>query len=585
MGDQSTFDFFRQETSHKDVVIRTEAMNQLALVCALMTPEKVRGDMMPYLQTKLDDLDQVLLALAKRLGELLKQCGGKDHASCMIALFEPLLAVEETVVRSAASASISAILKQFESESSSPAAQAYVNLFKKIGVNEDAECSFYNKVSAAQIADEIYRVAKAEDRPRVQEVYFALCKDEQPIVRRAAALTFQKIVPLVEKQAQAGEFLQILKTISSPDEHSTVRIIAAESYIEFIKLLNNNEHAETAYEDLINFVKNTVDDPSWRIRLAIVSKFGDLALCFSPEVVTAEIFPCFSHLLQDSEADVRTGICVSGTAFLDVVGPDVFLAEIVPVVSQLAADQTPAVRRELAVMCVDVAAKLGAGAVAQNFNDLVAKLLTDEDASVRLRVIQKVPLIAEQVPPLMDRITPQLVKLYADENWRIRKQLSSEMPAIFKHMGKDYFVSHFLDKYLKCLKDSVSEVRNAAAASLTDLLKVSDSNFVHDRIYATVKSLSSEDYFHRVTMILALKHLLDGNASERFQNEIYALVITTAADSVPNVRIATAVLIQAICQKSRAAPIIGELRPVLKELKDDKDKDVRYFAAEALKLI
>ena len=51
-GDQSTFDFFRQETSHKDVVIRTEAMNRLALVCAVMTPEKVRGDMMPYLQSE-----------------------------------------------------------------------------------------------------------------------------------------------------------------------------------------------------------------------------------------------------------------------------------------------------------------------------------------------------------------------------------------------------------------------------------------------------------------------------------------------------------------------------------------------------
>lgn len=52
LGDQSTFDFFRQETSHKDVVIRTEAMNKLAVVCAVMTPEKVRGDMMPYLLSK-----------------------------------------------------------------------------------------------------------------------------------------------------------------------------------------------------------------------------------------------------------------------------------------------------------------------------------------------------------------------------------------------------------------------------------------------------------------------------------------------------------------------------------------------------
>jgi hypothetical protein len=50
-GDQSAFDFFRQETSHSDVVIRTDAMNNLILVCSLMTPEKVRADMIPYLQS------------------------------------------------------------------------------------------------------------------------------------------------------------------------------------------------------------------------------------------------------------------------------------------------------------------------------------------------------------------------------------------------------------------------------------------------------------------------------------------------------------------------------------------------------
>ena len=51
IGDQSAFDFFRQETSHADTVIRNEAMANLALVCAVTTPEKVRGDIIPYLQS------------------------------------------------------------------------------------------------------------------------------------------------------------------------------------------------------------------------------------------------------------------------------------------------------------------------------------------------------------------------------------------------------------------------------------------------------------------------------------------------------------------------------------------------------
>jgi hypothetical protein len=53
LGDQSTFDFFRQETSHADTVIRNEAMANLALVCSVSTPEKVRGDIIPYLQSNI----------------------------------------------------------------------------------------------------------------------------------------------------------------------------------------------------------------------------------------------------------------------------------------------------------------------------------------------------------------------------------------------------------------------------------------------------------------------------------------------------------------------------------------------------
>jgi hypothetical protein len=52
-GDLSPFDFFRQETSNTDVIIRTEAMKKMGIIAALMGPEKTRSDMLPYLQSKL----------------------------------------------------------------------------------------------------------------------------------------------------------------------------------------------------------------------------------------------------------------------------------------------------------------------------------------------------------------------------------------------------------------------------------------------------------------------------------------------------------------------------------------------------
>ena len=138
----------------------------------------------------MDDMDQVLLAMAKRVGDIFQFCGGKDQATCLISVLEPLCACEETVVRTAAAASVEKILKNFEEESNHPTAAAYVSMFKKIAA--DQESSFYCRVTAAMMIVEVYRVATLEERAIVQDAYFYLCKDDMPIVRRAAANSFSK---------------------------------------------------------------------------------------------------------------------------------------------------------------------------------------------------------------------------------------------------------------------------------------------------------------------------------------------------------------------------------------------------------
>lgn len=60
VADLSPFEFFRQETSNIDVVVREEAMRKLAVVAALMGPDKVRSEMLPYLQSMLNTWSIVL---------------------------------------------------------------------------------------------------------------------------------------------------------------------------------------------------------------------------------------------------------------------------------------------------------------------------------------------------------------------------------------------------------------------------------------------------------------------------------------------------------------------------------------------
>jgi hypothetical protein len=78
----SPFDFFRQESSHMDVVTRTEAMNRVIYILALMEPDKVRSEMIPYIQSKLSSLTiNFLLVIMTSL------CSEKQGSGSGIARF------------------------------------------------------------------------------------------------------------------------------------------------------------------------------------------------------------------------------------------------------------------------------------------------------------------------------------------------------------------------------------------------------------------------------------------------------------------------------------------------------------------
>jgi len=206
------FAFFVAETSHVDVVIRTEAMKKVTVVAALLGPEKLHAQLLPYLQTKLTDLDQVLLALAGKLGNFLPFMGGNDKAAALIAIFEELLGIEETSVRSAASASVAQILQQLSRGSGggeAAAVQAYLELFLKLS-NEEAGEIFYSRVSACQFLPELYQALPDEAaRSAMRESYVKLCADDMSMVKRAAAISFVRLATVVTPEVLAGDMMQV----------------------------------------------------------------------------------------------------------------------------------------------------------------------------------------------------------------------------------------------------------------------------------------------------------------------------------------------------------------------------------------
>lgn len=537
----------------------------------------------------MDDLDQVLLVISEKLEKFLPLVGGPDHAHVLLQLFEALCDIEEVTVRNLAAASCSKVLKQLSGQHKTQAV-AYFEMIRRMSNEESGEI-FYSRVSACLIAVDLYPLLNDADKTILREIYGRLCKDELPIVRRAAMSVFMRFSALLDGEILVTEFLNLLKTLIN-DESQTIQVMAIESLGAYAILLKKSPGGSSILtNDFIPYVKQYSDDPSWKLRQGLARGYGTLAQSFAQAEVSSEIFPALIHMVLDPEPEVRTLAIQELLPYLEVVGTTHFVSELSPVAVQLADDPMVQVRKLLAELCVDVAAKVGPEAVALHLSDLIIRLMNDEDPLVRLRIIKRLHIIAEEAPSLCTRLTEALKSMFSNSNWRVRKGLVEAMPAVVKHMGQDYFVDHFLSVSLLLVKDGVEEVRSAACESLAKIANViNEMNWVYDRIFPTFKSLSTEDYLTRLTMITALQgfFLLDSiDSHERLQSEALTQLFSVTKDKVPNVRLRAAQALHAILSKGSNkinSSHKDQILSTLHELQSDKDKDVRYFATQVTRL-
>jgi serine/threonine-protein phosphatase 2A regulatory subunit A len=585
MGDLSVFDFFRQETSNPDVIIRTESMSKMILICCLMTPDKVRADFLPYIQTKLQDSDQVILWTARKIGDILPYLGGVEHAGTLIPILEALCGAEETTVRTAAALSTSNILSKFR-PSNNAVAQAYFTLVKKLSDPEIGEI-FYSRVSACYIIPELFRaLTDSSDIASILELFVALSHDEMAIVRRAAATSLPLLAKYCNASQLSNEIYQILKHLMT-DDSPPVQVTVANGIASICETMKSKEVTQTL-SDIVPIVKSCVEDHSWRIRTAIVQNYSTFATNFAQSDIHAEIFPLLGTLLLDTETDIRVIACTAAVPFIDAVGVEEYLKEMVPICQQLSEDDAPAARKFVVDLVIDSAVKVGQDAAATHLCPAIIKFVSDADPMVRIRVISKLPAIVESLPQVFNRMTGSLQGLFTDSNWRVKKQMILAMPAVVKYLGQDYFLEQFLTPYLLTFKDAVSETRETAAAVLPVICHATTGNtsWVHEQVFPTVKSMSSDEFILRATMLGAAKALMQAdNLTPDFAREIIHLTLSAANDPVPNIRLRAAMVIKDIITKSLAPEdVLSQIRLTLSTMSsNDKDKDVKYFAEEALK--
>lgn len=283
------------ELRSEDVTLRLNAIHRVSTISLALGPERTRDELLPFLQESLDDDDEILLALAEELGQnFVEYVGGQPFAHVILGPLEHLAAMEETLVREKASESITIVCASL---SEAQVEEFYLPLLKRLSTGE----WFTSRTSATALFAAAYGKASQSTKDEMRRMFSALCTDDTPMVRRAAA---KELGPFSKKLAHdvlLSDLVPSFKKLAMDDQDS-VRLLTVDALIDIAEALNDDE----CKSYLGQTMKALVGDKSWRVRYMVADHFVKLAEAAGPDIVRDELVVAFVALLKDNEAEVRT---------------------------------------------------------------------------------------------------------------------------------------------------------------------------------------------------------------------------------------------------------------------------------------
>eukprot|EP00735_Rhodelphis_limneticus_P008858 TRINITY_DN2331_c0_g1::TRINITY_DN2331_c0_g1_i1::g.20780::m.20780 TRINITY_DN2331_c0_g1::TRINITY_DN2331_c0_g1_i1::g.20780 ORF type:complete len:627 (-),score=217.77,sp/Q38950/2AAB_ARATH/51.82/0.0,HEAT/PF02985.17/1.9e+03,HEAT/PF02985.17/1.9e+03,HEAT/PF02985.17/0.0035,HEAT/PF02985.17/1.1e-05,HEAT/PF02985.17/0.28,HEAT/PF02985.17/0.59,HEAT/PF02985.17/0.013,HEAT/PF02985.17/1,HEAT/PF02985.17/0.01,HEAT/PF02985.17/0.05,HEAT/PF02985.17/9.4,HEAT/PF02985.17/0.27,HEAT/PF02985.17/0.0052,HEAT/PF02985.17/0.18,HE len=585
------------ELGHEDLQVRLNSIKKLDWIAAALGPERTRKELVPFLAEKIDDEDEVLLALAEELGKLVPLVGGPAYAGVLMPPLCELCTVEETVVREKAVESLCVIADQMENHANGD----FFNSVKKLS---EGEGWFTNKISAAGLLPTAYKHATdATNRLVLRNIFEKLCQDDTPMVRRAAAQNlgrFAREVDRFEKSEVQKQLLPLFFSLGE-DEQDSVRILAVENCADMAAILRVIPDAR---EKMIAVVRSFASDKSWRVRYMFAQQLVKLATAFNDGAVTKDVLlPAYNRLLRDTEAEVRTcaaskvaEFCEKAKDILSLASPDLVLllksSDLLSAIAELSRDQNQHVRAALASVVMELSPLFGSDESVRSLLPLFLQLLQDDFSEVRLNIISKLDKVSQTigVDKLTSQLLPAIVGLADDKQWRVRLAIIQYIPLLATQLGVDFFVSNdtLFNLCVTWLGDCVCAIREAATQNLKNLTEVFGAAWAKEHVIPFVlKQKSHPNYLHRMTTLNAVGELVPVLAREQLGAEIISesllsVLLDSCKDPVANIRFNAARALSRIHKNLDRMVVDSKVVPRLRELCNDDDMDVKFFAHEAL---
>ncbi|KAH3757650.1 phosphoprotein phosphatase A [Pelomyxa schiedti] len=575
VGERSPITIMIEQLKSDDTQLRLNSMRQLPMIATALGPDRTRTELLPYLADCVEDEDDVLIALAAELGRFGDYIGGNEHSALLLPPLESLASVEEINVRDKAVETLISIAQVIPSNTF---AESFTAMVKRLAARE----WFTSRASAASLIPHAYPHTLESSKKETRGLLFQLCRDETPVVRRACISAIGILSKHLEPAVIKDELVPVFQLLAA-DEQDSVRLLGVDSTTVVCKSLPPSD-----VSIMIPTILACCCDKSWRVRYMAADRIIEISESVGPAVTQNEILNCYVSLFKDTEAEVRTASATHLAEFAGRIPHPLVVSKLVPCIrDQILTTMDPSqhVRAALAGVISSLAPILGRDDTVQYLVDVLVELLKDDFHEVRLHILSKLEPVHKVigVEILSQALLPAFFKLAEDRQWRVKLSIIEYTPQLAQQLGIEFFNQKLNDMCLMWLTDPVFAIREAAIQNLKKLTQVFGVQWAQQFVIPRVTALNNHaNYLHRMTTLFALTELACVVDAQVIAGTFIPLATRMAQDPVANVRFNVCKTMQAMIPFAEANTVASEIKPLLLKLETDPDRDVQYFAKQAL---
>ena len=535
---------------------------------AVFPADKIISEFIPYIQKIINtEEDEVLLAISEELPRFKSYLDGKQMTA-VLPLFLALLGCEETVVRESTVEGLRKLVPSFTEE------QVQKDLIPMV-VNISNTEAFQWKVSACYLIRICYPKA-GKEKEKLVNLYFKLCDDDTPIIKRTAAKEFGPLCLIIEKDTVKSEMLNCYKKFMN--ESDTVRVTILPSIVQLSKIFQEPELQKLHIQN----INAASIDKSWRVRNELANLYPQFIDYFQNNPNLDLVQPICT-LMKDSETEVKASALKALNQVISKLPADKVTSQIVPTLRGLNNESNKDTKANIGLLFGPISRIIGYTSFNANLGTMMDTLMKDENAEVRLGVAKSMyEIFASSDGSLLSSTNSFLGTMQKDAQYRIRECVYDTLAKLGIKYGLEVFKNNIEGLFFNYLTDNVASVREIGIKSLSSLIKQFGTTWVTSSLIPKLQShLSGQkiSYLKRMCMLHSVcvcAEYLDAKQNAEF---IVPLLSKGLKDKIPNVRFYTIKLIEKIF-KNLDTTSKSKLEGSIKTLLSDEDPDVKYFASK-----